>query len=60
MIPPIKGKKGGGGMFPYYYGGGGNYGRVMSPTYYGNVYGASGDAYGGCKYHIMKTCLCNV
>ena len=31
--------------------GGGNSGQVMSPTYYGSVYGASGDAYGGCKCH---------
>ena len=29
--------------------GGGNSGQVMSPSYYGPVYGASGDAYGGCK-----------
>ena len=41
-----------GGVVPAAPGfGRGNYGDVMSPTYFGSVYGRSGDAYGGCKYY---------
>ena len=39
------------------YGGfGGNYGirDVMSPTYFGPVFGSSGPAFGGCKLLIMS------
>ena len=43
------GGRGGGAWMGGYGGGFGGMGSVMSPSYFGPVFGSSGAAYGGCK-----------